>query len=112
MNLIEIHVDNYKNEMNDNLVDSFMKQLLAVLANEQRYSNCIYFNVRNLHKKTTSSNEVRHKNYKVGGDRIEPNFSLAKSVDTMNKKRKEVSNVVSSHLWCDQLDGVEKKPLK
>ena len=51
MNLIEIHIDNYKNEMNDNLVDSFMKQLSAVSANEQRYSNHIHFNMRNLHKK-------------------------------------------------------------
>ena len=70
--------------------------------------------MRNLHKRTSGPNEVRHKHYKHVSDRVETNFYLAKSDDSTNKKvswkrmQKEASGIVSGHLKCDGLDYVEK----
>ena len=42
--------------------------------------------------KTTTANECRHKNYKCGEDRVEPNFNMAQSAHKMNEKRKHGIN--------------------
>ena len=121
INLIESHVENCMSKLNSALVDSFRAQLAAITHNEKRVANYVFFALRNLHKKTTGSNEVRHKNYKCGGDRVQPNHSLAKSADVMNKKRKtsiekrkqtEASKITASHLWVQGFDGIEKFALQ
>ena len=82
-------------------------QISKIASNEKRLANHSFIHVRNLGKRTTGSNEVRHRNFNKWEDRVTPNSSLTtshtltvKGKDEGPKKRKRYSDKVSlTALW-------------
>ena len=75
-----------------------------------------------MQKRTTTANEVRHRNYKYGEDRIKPNFNMAESSKKMNIKRGHSINkkklkeaTVMNHTSCYSTnfsDGINPKSVQ
>jgi hypothetical protein len=81
----------------------------------EKRSNHFFLDCFNIKKRTTTSNECRHRNIKYGEDKVGPNNSLAQSGGTQNAKRKaatsrkqskEARNLTAASLWGQGIDHV------
>jgi len=97
------------------LVAELNKQIDAIDASKEHVSNHFFLDSFNIKKRTTTSNECRHRNIKYGEDKVGPNNSLAQSGGTQNAKRKaatsrkqskEARNLTAASLWGQGIDHV------
>ena len=84
------------------------EQISKIASNKKRLINHFLMHVRNLGKRTTGSNEVIHRKFKKGEDRVKPNSSLASAARTLTmkgkdeglkKRKKAAKKVLSTALW-------------
>ena len=84
------------------------EQLSKIAANKRRLVHFYFKKKRGRFKRTTGSNEVRHRNMKKGDDRVRPNHTLASTAqkismrgedETKQKKKRSAYQLTSEALW-------------
>lgn len=97
------------------LVSKINKQLEAIDGNKKHIANHYFREIFHLFKRTTTANEVRHRNIKYGEDRVTPSSSLAESSDKQNQKRavstnakrsREAAQLGATSLWATGINHV------
>ena len=97
------------------LVEKINKQLDAIDSNKKHIANHYFRDIFHLFKRTTTANEVRHRNIKYGDDRVTPSSSLAESSCKQNDKRettnnakrqREAAQLGATSLWSTGIDHV------
>ena len=94
MNFMRQHVEIQRKKclLSQSQLNELNKKISCVNRNRSHIANHYFINCKSLFTKTTTANECRHKNYKHGEDRVEPNFNMAQSAHKMNEKRKHGIN--------------------
>ena len=69
--------------ISEDVVTLISKQLTVLDNRVSRIAHYVFMDDMNLGKRTTCSNEVRHRNMKYGLNRIQPNFQLPRTAQRL-----------------------------
>lgn len=69
------------------------EQIKMIEINNTKISQHNFMDVMTLKKRTTSSNEAKHKNLKIGLDRIQPNFCMKSTTQKIINKEEHISSL-------------------